>query len=328
MAKSKYIISKIDNNYYSYNNGQFNRHLRSYNLTYKDYYEIYESGFSPICAYCLQPRQFNQKDSSYTDTCGKPKCVGKEIHKIKSNWSEEKKELDRQNKKKASKKKTKKQKKQSIKKGQDTQRMKFGGKLFCQTDDFKRKTRKTKKLRHGDPTYNNSKQSAEKNRNKSKEEKRKIREKKENTNQKRHGTKYPGLLNCKKTNSSNGKIKNYILPSGKIIGIRGYENIAIDLLLKTYTEKEIIIHDSYKKTLNLTFEYICDSDNHKYFPDIYIPKENKIIEIKRRWWYDGKGDVKYKYRLDKNLLKKQIVAESGYTFKFWIFDDKKNLEIL
>ncbi len=56
--------------------------------------------------------------------------------------------------------------------------------------------------------------------------------------------------------------------------------------------------------------------NKVYFPDIYIPESNVIIEVK--------SDYTYEKELDKNIAKSQASVECGYNFQFWIYDEKKN----
>lgn len=66
----------------------------------------------------------------------------------------------------------------------------------------------------------------------------------------------------------------------------------------------------------------------KYYPDIYIPKENKIIEVKGMWWWNGNGIAKYESRLKNNLKKRDAVLEAGYQYEVWLFEDKNNYRIL
>lgn len=49
-----------------------------------------------------------------------------------------------------------------------------------------------------------------------------------------------------------------------------------------------------------------------YYPDIFIPKQNKIIEVKSC----------YTFLLDisKNLIKKDYIENLGYLFEFLIYD--------
>lgn len=108
--------------------------------------------------------------------------------------------------------------------------------------------------------------------------------------------------------------KEYILPSGKSIKIQGYENFALDLLLCKYNETEIIT----SKNKIPEIWYIDENNKqHRYYADIYIPKDNLIIEVKSTWTY--------KKYLNINLLKAQATKSAGYNFKFLIFDAKANL---
>ena len=78
-----------------------------------------------------------------------------------------------------------------------------------------------------------------------------------------------------------------------------------------------------------TFCYVnLNEHTALYYPDIYIPKENKIVEVKSRWWWDGNGDEKHKSRLINNLKKRQSVLAKGFMYELWLFEDSKNYRIL
>ena len=59
-----------------------------------------------------------------------------------------------------------------------------------------------------------------------------------------------------------------------------------------------------------------------YYPDIFIPAEQRIIEVKSRWWFDSNGGDKYATRLENNMRKRQAALDAGYKFEFWIINDK------
>lgn len=112
--------------------------------------------------------------------------------------------------------------------------------------------------------------------------------------------------------------KDYICPSGKIRRIQGYEDLALDLLFKTYEEDDII---DTKFEIPDFFYMDIDGIRRRYFPDLYIPKENKIIEIKS-WWT---------YNLDMNNgtleRKKKCVIDSGFEYQIWIFNNRKEKQL-
>jgi predicted AAA+ superfamily ATPase len=108
--------------------------------------------------------------------------------------------------------------------------------------------------------------------------------------------------------------KFYSLPSGRQVKIQGFENLALDILLKRYSEDQIVLTKEHIPT----FKYQRDGINHTYFPDVYIPHENLIIEVKSKYTFNLHKEV--------NILKMNSVKASGYLFKFMMFD--KNLQLI
>jgi len=64
--------------------------------------------------------------------------------------------------------------------------------------------------------------------------------------------------------------------------------------------------------------WYIDENNikHRYYADIYIPSQNKCIEVKSTYTYKINENV--------NLLKKEATIKAGYNFEFWIYDKKGN----
>lgn len=113
------------------------------------------------------------------------------------------------------------------------------------------------------------------------------------------------------------KLKEYKLPSGKVVKVQGYENFALDILLKKYNEDEISITYADIKEEIGTINYLLESQSKIYLPDIYIKTYNKIIEVKS----------KYTYLIEesKNIVKKETCISMGIDFEFWIIDKKGKL---
>ncbi len=61
--------------------------------------------------------------------------------------------------------------------------------------------------------------------------------------------------------------------------------------------------------------YISKGSNRRYFSDIYIPKENLIIEVKSQWTYDGISGA-----LEINLLKKQACIDAGFKYLLMLYN--------
>jgi hypothetical protein len=118
-----------------------------------------------------------------------------------------------------------------------------------------------------------------------------------------------------KSSKSSIKFKDYICPSGKIIRIQGFENLALDELFLKYKETEILTNKSDMPKII----YTLNDKEHRYYPDIYIPTENIIIEVK--------SDYTYKRDLLKNLQKALATKKLNFIFQFWIYN-KYNKKIV
>lgn len=324
MPEAKYITSPIDSQNYCITNGQFTKHLRKNGLTYQSYYETYVTRQpTPLCS-CSKPLTFYQTTHTYANSCGDPKCVGNTVSKTKSSWTDEQRALDSANKKAAAALKTKDQIKQSRQKASQTFKQKYGVEWAAQSGMQKNKSKQTKLERYGNEHYSGWEKSAAKNRSKTAEEQEAINQTRRQTNLEKFGVecswlKPESIANSRKSNALG---KDYILPSGKVVGIRGHEDKALDRLFALgYKEDEILIHDNHEVYKLPVFKYVDTRRHHmNYYPDIYIPKENKIIEVKSPWWWDGNGNEKYKSRLENNLRKRAAVLKESYTYEVWIFD--------
>jgi hypothetical protein len=327
---TQYIKSQIDNKNYCKTNGQFTRHLLNNNLTYQEYYEKYITKKTPKC-HCGQPLTFYQRNHSYANSCGSPVCVGKSISNTKKSWTDEKRTQDSKNKQKAAKLRTDEDISATVNKSKKTFIEKYGVEWVTQSPQYKDKSKKTKLARYGNEYYANSNQTSLSWQAKTADEINAIVDKRRATCLDRFGVENAFLKPEVRSKSAkaNSLGKDYTLPSGRIIRVRGYEHIAILELLKTYSEDELVLDDTRLKYNLPVFKYTDKSRNSlRYYPDIYIQKENKIIEVKSRWWWDGLGNTKYKNRLNKNLNKRQSVTDAGYQYEVWLFEDKNNYRIL
>lgn len=114
--------------------------------------------------------------------------------------------------------------------------------------------------------------------------------------------------------TSQFRTKEFIFPSGKTVRLQGYECKAVTELLKIYNESEIITETE----LIPIILYTCDDNkHHAYFPDIYIPKDNLLIEVKSQYTYNG---FEGWYRT--NILKQNASIAAGYKHKFMIMGKK------
>ena len=167
-------------------------------------------------------------------------------------------------------------------KSKETNRKKWGNDWYVQSDDFKMKFKETMLSRYG-------------------------------VDQVMRYTPH-----FEKSIDTSYKKKIYVFPSGRIEKIQGYEGFAInDLLISGYKEEDIVISNSDIEEYTGKIWY-NDSENkkRKYYPDIYIISENKIIEVKSYYTYDSAFSI--------NMRKKNSCLALGLNFEFWIYDEKGN----
>lgn len=123
-----------------------------------------------------------------------------------------------------------------------------------------------------------------------------------------HPSQTPEIM--EKITKKSKSYKKYIMPSGTIRNVQGYEPFALDILLKEYNEDQIITDRKFIPKINYSYNNI----NKVYFPDIYIPSLNLIIEVKSEWTYNIDKDI--------NISKEIATKEHGYNYEVWKFNRK------
>jgi len=117
-----------------------------------------------------------------------------------------------------------------------------------------------------------------------------------------------------KTEANAYAYKEYTLPSGNQVKVQGYESLALDDLVKLYPEESICIGRANIPSI----DYTIDGKKHVYFPDFFIPSENKIIEVKSEWTLQlKKGNVEEKALATVN---------AGYAYEIWVYNGKGKVE--
>ena len=130
--------------------------------------------------------------------------------------------------------------------------------------------------------------------------------------------------------AATSRYREYTFPSGKVVKIQGYEDVALTKLLETYDENDLIVGRKNIEKICGSFLYL-NPDNqreHIYYPDIFVKPEDKFIEVKSPFTYKAHERI--------NALKRQCVIDRGFCFEFWIIQVNrykdgrrtlKNLEI-
>lgn len=209
---------------------------------------------------------------------------------------------------------------ESIKeKTKETNRRKYNSDYHLSTSNYRNRLKKILMYKYGVDNISKLDIIKEKKKvkslNKTPREKKLIREKYRNTILERYGVEHLSqdsdfLENVLKKSFSH---KSYRLPSGKVISLQGYEPNIMDYLLKYYEEDDILYtNKSIEGKIGKIF-YKNKNRLSRYFPDLYIISENKIIEVKSTFTYN--------LDIDKNNLKKEECLNRGIMFDFMIYDN-------
>lgn len=103
------------------------------------------------------------------------------------------------------------------------------------------------------------------------------------------------------------KKKDYIWKTGEISLVQGYEPIVLKELEESgYMFEDIKTNESDMPEI----WYFYENENHRYYPDIFIPNENLLIEVKSPWTLQ--------LHWGKNQAKFAAVKELGFNFKLEI----------
>jgi len=186
--------------------------------------------------------------------------------------------------------------KQKIK---NTNLEKYGCEYGLQNEEVKEKRRMSNLEKYG---YENPLQREE------------IKEKCKITCLKKYGVEYVSQNQeiYEKQTKNSYYLKDYTFPSGKIIKVQGYENYALNELVKENIDESNIITGSK----NVPEIWYTDNigKKHRHFVDIYIPSQNKCIEVKSTWTFKKQKDIV--------LLKQQAAKKLNYLYEIWIYDNK------
>ena len=126
------------------------------------------------------------------------------------------------------------------------------------------------------------------------------------------------------------------MPSGTVRKVQGYEPFALrDLIAAGITEDQIktdrsdvprIKYSAEEKDPSLHQNTGTDSEPRQslskdryYFPDIFIPHENRLIEVKSTWTYKCKTDF--------IKQKGEAAKAAGYNYELRIYNSKGKLVV-
>lgn len=109
------------------------------------------------------------------------------------------------------------------------------------------------------------------------------------------------------------KRKEYVLSTGEIIQLQGYEPYGFDYLKTLYKEEQIL----YRKRDMPALWYEWDSKTRRYYCDFFVPAANLVVEIKSLFTLSR----------DFDIVRQKILAAHtmGYKVSLLVFDQSGDL---
>lgn len=118
---------------------------------------------------------------------------------------------------------------------------------------------------------------------------------------------------AEKQTKSAFSVKDYVLPSGKVINCQGYEPFALDKLIN---EDDVDEDDIVTAKSEVPEIWYVDAEgvDRRYYMDIFLKSQNKSIEVKSVWTFSQNQDLIFR--------KHNAVKEAGYGSEIWVFNNK------
>jgi hypothetical protein len=142
-----------------------------------------------------------------------------------------------------------------------------------------------------------------------------IKDKMKQNNIKKYNVMFPSQNEniMEKISLNSYNLKEYIFPSGNIIKIQGYEHFALNELIINENIQETDIITGVKNVPTIWYND-KSGKKRRHFVDIFIPSQNRCIEVKSTWTFMKEGV----------LCKQKAAKELGYKYEIWVYDKKGN----
>jgi hypothetical protein len=104
--------------------------------------------------------------------------------------------------------------------------------------------------------------------------------------------------------------------NGRTIQVQGYEGLALTYIvsqaLASPDDIKMQTDDGFK-----VFKYKLNGKVRTYLPDFYVPRQNRVVEVKSNYTLAGSADI-----WETNCAKAKIVLASGFKYSMLVFDAK------
>ena len=143
-----------------------------------------------------------------------------------------------------------------------------------------------------------------------------VKQKKKDTCMKNYDVEHPMQVAsiAEKASRNAYKVKPYQMSDGSIRMLQGFEHMAMDILTQTYTPDQIV--SSRMEVPEIWYDGE-DGKRHRYYVDVFLPEENRMIEVKSTYTFELEKDTIFR--------KKNACVSAGYTCELWVFNEKSVL---
>lgn len=132
----------------------------------------------------------------------------------------------------------------------------------------------------------------------------------------RHPSHSPELL--EKAHAAAFARKTYVAPDGKSFECQGYEPWALEELCEEYGSAAVQNGFNIRLPHNnaCCVQYNFEGKDRRYYPDIFIPSQSLVIEVKSPYTYE--------YNPEIMKAKADAVRALGYRYKIWVYDASRS----
>lgn len=114
----------------------------------------------------------------------------------------------------------------------------------------------------------------------------------------------------------------------RIVNVQGHEDIALDYLTKVLKIKPNKIQVGLDGKVPV-IDYYFEGIKRKHYPDIFIPDQNKIIEVKGTWTFgmEHARDTEPSRTFYKNQEKLKAARKLGFEYEMMVFSQGNLVEL-
>lgn len=108
--------------------------------------------------------------------------------------------------------------------------------------------------------------------------------------------------------------RTYTSPYGHVFHILGYEDLYLDELYAEHGNIEVFAGEDMRIPV-INYWMTDDDTPRRYFPDIYVPSLNMVIEVKSEYYFEKEKDI---------VRTKAVYASKQYAFRIVIYHNRKS----